>query len=199
MFTGIIEETGRVAAIEPLERARRIRVEAGTVLDGLSRGASVAIDGACHTAIEIDTDGFVVESVGTTLSRTVAGSYEVGSVVNLERAAVLGARMDGHLVQGHVDGVGTLLRVERDGEYRLLDFRIPDEVLRQTILHGSIAFNGISLTVNRLLDGGCQVAIIPHTWRETNLSALEPGDPVNVEGDMIGKYVARVFSHDRSE
>jgi len=190
VFTGIIEETGRIAAVTPLEATHRLRIGAASVLEDLSVGASVAVDGACLTAVEIDDTGFVVEVVGTTLSRTIAAGYTEGSVVNLERAAPLGSRLDGHLVQGHVDGVGELLSVTGDGEYYLMDF----DVLRQTILHGSIALNGTSLTVSTLSEGGCQVAIIPHTWEVTNLSLLEPGDGVNVEGDMIGKYVARLMS-----
>ena len=193
MFTGIIEETGRISSVTPMEGGQRMRIEAEGVLEDLSPGASVAVDGACLTAVELDGSGFEVEVVGTTLSRTIAGGYGEGSVVNLERAALLGSRLDGHLVQGHVDGVAELLRVDREGEYYLLDLRLPQDVLRQTILHGSIALNGISLTVNALLENGCQVAIIPHTWQVTNLSLLEPGDSLNVEGDMIGKYVARLL------
>jgi len=194
VFTVIIEEPGRIAAVSPLEATHRWRIGAASVLEDLSVGASVAVDGACLTAVEIDDTGFVVEVVGTTLSRTIAAGYTEGSVVNLERAAPLGSRLDGHLVQGHVDGVGELLSVTGDGEYYLMDFALPADVLRQTILHGSIALNGTSLTVSTLSEGGCQVAIIPHTWEVTNLSLLEPGDGVNVEGDMIGKYVARLMS-----
>lgn len=194
MFTGIIEEVGTVSAVQPMENARRITISASDVLEGLEVGASVSIDGACHTAVEISPTGFRVDSVGSTISRTITGSYEVGSRVNLERAAALGTRLDGHLVQGHVDGVGELLALSEEGGYRLLDFRLPPEILRQTILHGSISINGISLTVNVLMAEGCQVAIIPYTWDETNLADLQIGSSVNVEGDMIGKYVARLMT-----
>ena len=193
VFTGIIEEVGTVSAFEPMENARRIRFSAAIVLEGLNVGASVSIDGACHTAISVDEGGFSVESVGSTISRTISGLYQLGARVNLERAAALGTRLDGHLVQGHVDGLGELLRVSEEGDFRLLDFKLPPEVLRQTILHGSVSLNGISLTVNALSPDGCQVAIIPHTWAETNLSELAVGDSVNVEGDLIGKYVARLM------
>lgn len=193
MFTGIVEEVGTISAIVSLENARRIRIHASTVLTDLEIGASVAVDGACHTAVEVSSEGFSVESVGTTISRTISGRYEVGQRVNLERAVALGTRLDGHLVQGHVDGRGKLLAVSEEGDYRLMEFRIPSEILRLTILHGSVAINGISLTVNALMAESCQVAVIPHTWTETNLADLQVGAAVNVEGDMIGKFVARLM------
>ncbi len=156
---------------------------------------SISLDGACHTVVEVLAGGFTVNSVGTTLSRTVAGDYTDGSPVNLERAVAVGTRLDGHLVQGHVDAVGELIGVEDQGEYRLLDFRIPSDVASGTILHGSIALNGVSLTVNAISDDHiCQVAVIPYTLDHTNLRLLEPGGRVNVEGDLIGKYVRRVLS-----
>jgi riboflavin synthase len=199
VFTGIVEEVGEVRSVEDRDGARRIRIGARTVVEGLTVGASVAIDGACHTAVEVDSDGFSVDSIGTTLGRTLTASYVVGSRVNLERAARLGARLDGHIVQGHVDGLGELVWTGESGEYRLLDFRIPEPVWRHTILHGSIALNGISLTVNELREPAiCQVAIIPHTWSTTNFAMLGVGGSVNVEGDLIGKYVERILPDSES-
>ena len=195
MFTGIVESTGTVAETREVEGARVIRFRAPDVLAGLAPGGSVAVDGACLTAVEVLPDGFTVEAIGTTLSRTVAGRYREGARVNLERAMRLGERLDGHLVQGHVDGLGELLAVETKGEYRLMDFRVPPVVEETLVLHGSIAINGVSLTVNDLPSPGvCQVAIIPHTWEVTNLGRLAPGDPVNLEGDLIGKYVGRILA-----
>ena len=194
MFSGIVEEVGVVRAVEELDGAREIIIEASSILDDLAPGASVSMDGACHTAVSVLEDGFTVHSIGTTLSRTVSAGYAAGSRVNLERSLAMGGRLDGHLVQGHVDGVGELASVAEEGEYRLLDFLIPAEIAAQTILHGSIAINGVSLTVNALLDHDlCQVAVIPFTWEHTNLGELAVGDPVNVEGDMIGKYVRRML------
>ena len=194
MFSGIVEEVGLVQSISELDGAREILIAATSLLDDLTPGASVALDGACHTAFSVHDDGFIVHSIGTTLSRTVSAGYSEGSPVNLERSLALGGRLDGHLVQGHVDGVGELARISEEGESRLLDFRIPLEIAAQTILHGSIAINGVSLTVNALLgDDVCQVGIIPFTWHHTNLGRLALGDPVNVEGDMIGKYVQRML------
>ncbi len=198
MFSGIVEEVGTIRATREMDGARELEIEAKVVLEGLQPGSSVSLDGACHTVVEVLAGGFTVNSVGTTLSRTVAADYSEGSSVNLERALAVGARLEGHLVQGHVDAVGDLTGVEDRGDYRLLDFRIPSEVASGTILHGSIALNGVSLTVNAISDDHiCQVAVIPYTWEHTNLCKLEIGERVNVEGDMIGKYVRRLLS-DRS-
>jgi riboflavin synthase len=196
MFSGIVEEMGTVGATRELEGARELEIAADVVLGDVESGSSVALDGACHTVVELCPGGFTVNSVGTTLSRTVAAHYAEGSVINLERAIAIGTRLDGHLVQGHVDAVGELIQVEEGGGFRLLDFRIPPEVASGTILHGSITLNGVSLTVNAITDDVCQVAVIPYTWKHTNLSLLEPGGLVNVEGDLIGKYV-RKFVSDR--
>jgi riboflavin synthase len=193
MFTGLVEAVGTVTDVVELEGARRVRV-AAPELDDLAVGDSIAVDGACLTTVGVLDDGFVVEVVGTTLSRTTLGSYRSGTRVNLERALRVGDRLGGHLVQGHVDAVGTLRRVALGGEYRLLDFDTPAEVEAVTVVHGSIAISGVSLTVNALTPGVCQVAIIPHTWEHTNLRELRPGDPVNLEGDLIGKYVGRMVS-----
>ncbi len=195
MFSGIVEEVGTIRATREMDGARELEIDAGVVLEDLQPGVSVNLDGACHTVVEVLDGGFTVNSVGTTLSRTVAGGYTEGSPVNLERAVAIGTRLDGHLVQGHIDGVGDLIGVEQRGEYRLLDFRIPPDVASGTILHGSITLNGVSLTVNAISDDHiCQVAVIPFTWEHTNLSMLEPGAQVNVEGDLIGKYVRRLLS-----
>ena len=138
--------------------------------------------------------GLLLHSVGTTISRTVEADYTEGSPVNLGRAVAVRTRLDGHRVQGHVDAVGDLIGVEDKGEYRLLDFRITSDVASATILHGSITLNGVSLTVNAISDEHiCQVAVIPYTWEHTNLRMLEPGARVNVEGDLIGKYVRRML------
>ena len=194
MFSGVVEEVGTVRATREMDGARELEIDARVVLEDLQPGSSVSLDGACHTVVEVLAGGFTVNSVGTTLSRTVAADYTEGSPVNLERAVAVGTRLDGHLVQGHVDAVGDLIGVEDKGEYRLLDFRITSDVASATILHGSITLNGVSLTVNAISDDHiCQVAVIPYTWEHTNLRMLEPGARVNVEGDLIGKYVRRML------
>lgn len=196
MFTGIITAMGTVGVVRDVEGARRIRV--GTpagFLGGVEAGNSIAVDGACLTPVLVVDEAFEIDAVLSTLERTVAGAYREGSRVNLEKAMVLGDRLDGHMVQGHVDGVGHLRTLEVRGDTRFLTFSIPPDVWNGTILHGSIALGGISLTVDRLeAPDLVRVAVIPHTWSHTNLADLAPGDPVNVEGDLLGKYVGRILA-----
>ncbi len=195
MFTGIVESVGRIVDVREEDGARRIRIRSGaSFLEGVEVGDSISVDGACLTPVAVEEEEFAVQAVGTTLSRTIAGAYRAGMAVNLERALALGGRLDGHLVQGHVDGVGRLASVRGEGGRRLVEFSIPAEVHRLSLAHGSIALNGVSLTVNRLLeDDRVEVAVIPHTWSHTNFSELEPGARVNVEGDLIGKYVGKLL------
>ena len=148
MFTGLIEEVGRVAAATPFENGRRFRIEASTVLEGLALGDSIAVDGVCQTVVALHAGAFDVEAIETTLGRTTLAALEVGDAVNLERPVAAGGRLGGHFVQGHVDGVGTVISVERRGEHVLLDVEVPDVVREVTVLHGSIAVQGVSLTVN---------------------------------------------------
>ena len=195
MFTGIIEAVGRVTEASDGDGVRRLRIRVEPpFLADVEAGDSIAVDGACLTPVDVGEDAFEVELIASTLSRTVAGAYQPGARVNLEKAMVLGERLDGHLVQGHVDAIGHLNHIRREGDTRFLEFSVPPEVHGGTILHGSIALNGISLTVNRLEDPDrLEVGIIPHTWEHTNLRDLALGDPVNVEGDLIGKYVGRLL------
>jgi riboflavin synthase len=189
MFSGIVEAVGHVRAAEPAVNGRRFRIEApfaGELVDG----DSVAVEGACLTATGLGAGWFEVEAIATTLSRTTLGRVEPGSRVNLERALALGGRLGGHLVQGHVDAVGEVVGLERDGEHVLLDVGLPDLVAEVTVLHGSIAMAGVSLTVNALPKPDvAQVALIPYTWDHTTLRDLRVGDGVNLEGDMLGRFV----------
>lgn len=195
MFTGIIESTGRIVEALDLDTTRRFVVEAESFARELKPGESIAVDGACLTAVAFGENTFAVDVIGTTLERTIAGGYRAGTRVNLERAMKMGARLDGHMVQGHVDGVGRLIRIMEDGEFWRMDFSIPRAVADNTILHGSISLNGVSLTVSDFVgDEEIQIGIIPYTWEHTNLGGLTPGDPVNVEGDLIGKYVGRILA-----
>jgi riboflavin synthase len=190
MFTGIVEEVGTVRAAEPMDGGRRITVAAVRVLDGLMPGDSIAVNGVCQTVVALTGEAFDVEAIGTTLSRTTLGEFETGRRVNLERPLALGDRLGGHLVQGHVDAVGLVSAIERRGEHVLLDVAVPDVIADVAVLHGSIAIDGVSLTINALTaDDTVQVALIPHTWNHTTLSTLEIGDGVNLEGDMIGRFV----------
>lgn len=194
MFTGIVEAVGLLEEVEELETTRRFRVQVGFAGE-LALGDSVAVDGACLTVVEHDDDGFAVDVIGTTLVRTIAARYAAGSRINLERAVRVGDRLDGHIVQGHVDGIGTVVALQEDGEFWRLDVRLPPVVRGHTVPRGSITVNGVSLTVANFVDDEvCRIGLIPYTFEHTNLGGLAPGDPVNLEGDLIGKYVGRMLA-----
>lgn len=193
MFTGLVETAGRVLEREEFEEGIRFRLAAPDLAGRLSEGDSLSIDGVCHTVFDIAEDRFSFESVRTTLSRTTLGEFTPGREANLERAIRAGEPMGGHLVQGHVDGVGVMTEVEKAGETVFLRFRMPAEVARLTVLYGSIALDGISLTVNRLFQDVAEVAIIPYTWEHTNVRRLEEGSRVNLEADLVGKYVDQLL------
>ena len=193
MFTGLVETAGLVLRREDFEEGIRFRLAAPDLAGKLSEGDSLSIDGVCHTVFDIEGEEFSFESVRTTLSRTTLGEFVPGREANLERAIRAGEPMGGHLVQGHVDGVGVMVELEEAGETVFLRFRMPDEVARLTVLYGSIAFDGISLTVNRLFQDVAEVAIIPYTWEHTNVRRLEEGTRVNLEADLVGKYVDQLL------
>ncbi|MDA0313284.1 MAG: riboflavin synthase [Gemmatimonadetes bacterium] len=196
MFTGIVECVGRIVEIEDMQTTRNFVIRAQDIAPTLKVGDSVSVDGACLTAITVGVDTFSVDVIGPTLDRTIAASYKPGCGVNLERAMRLGERIDGHLVQGHVDCVGTLRSSRQDGEFWLMDFAVPEAVLGVTVEHGSITLNGVSLTVSDLPGPGlCRIGVIPFTHEHTNLGTLEVGEHVNIEGDMIGKYVAKILAN----
>lgn len=189
MFTGLVEEIGRLRTVEDTGGSRRFSFTAPRTVSELKVGDSVAVDGVCQTVVAIEGDAFVVQAIGTTLSRTTFGQFEPDRRVNIEPALRADSRIGGHLVQGHVDGVGVVRAIERSSEHVLIDILLPGIVREATILHGSIAVNGVSLTVNHLEDDVAQVAIIPHTWANTAFPDLRVGAAVNLEGDMIGRYV----------
>lgn len=195
MFTGIVEAVGTVVQIREGAEVRGLTVETDReFLEGVEPGDSVSVDGACLTPEGVEERRFRLTAVASTLSRSIASRYALGTLVNLERALRMGDRLDGHLVQGHVDGIGEVIQIRREGDTRYLHLALPAEVHAMTIPRGSITVNGVSLTVNRLEeDARIEVAIIPHTWQHTNLSQLEAGAMVNVEGDLIGKYVGRLL------
>jgi len=202
MFTGIVEELGTVRAVTPNAGGARIEIIAKVVLDDAELGASIAVNGCCLTVVELLDDGWAADAVTETLDRTSLGSLTAGDPVNLERPVRLADRLGGHIVQGHVDGVGTLReRVALpDGSTRMT-FAAPPDLLRYVVEKGSITVDGISLTVASL-DGGARdfgastfdVAVIPHTLSVTTLGAKAPGDPVNLEVDVLAKYVERLLN-----
>jgi riboflavin synthase len=190
VFTGIIEEVGTVEHLEEVGNGIEITVRAPGVCSDLGLGDSIAIDGVCQTVTALDDGWFRVQAVATTLGRTNFGGFREGRRVNLERSLAFGARLGGHLVQGHVDATGEVVRIEPRDELTLIDFSLPPLVADVTVLHGSITLNGISLTVNDLpAPGMAQVSIIPYTWDHTTFPDLRVGHAVNLEGDMIGKFV----------
>jgi riboflavin synthase len=194
LFTGLVEEVGTIDSVREEGEGITFSIRASAVLDGLAIGDSIAIDGACQTVTSLTGSGFTVHAVATTLGRTIFGDYRAGRRVNLERSMALGARLGGHLVQGHVDGIGTVRSIEPQAEMVLVDFTLPPTVADVTVLHGSIALNGVSLTVNALpLEGVAQVSIIPFTWEHTALPDLRENQSVNLEGDLIGKYVQHLL------
>jgi riboflavin synthase len=194
MFSGIVEAVGRVRDVVPAANGRRFRIEA-PFMDELADGDSIAVEGVCLTVTGRGDDWFETEAIATTLSRTTLGRLDPGSRVNLERALALGDRLGGHLVQGHVDAVGEVLELRREGEHVLLDVTLPEVVAEVTVLHGSIAMSGVSLTVNAMpRPDVAQVALIPYTWDQTTLRDLEVGGGVNLEGDMLGRFVVNYLN-----
>ena len=169
-----------------------LAIEGPAWVDELAVGSSVAVNGVCLTVVAVSDGAFRVEVVPETLRRTNLGDLAIGRRVNLERAARIGDRLDGHLVSGHVDAVGQLLSMDREGEARWLTIAAPEAVMRYVVPKGSIAVDGMSLTVAARAEDRFQVTIIPHTWRVTNLCERKPGDRVNLEADIIGKYVERL-------
>jgi riboflavin synthase len=207
MFTGIVEELGTVRAITPNAGGARLEITATTVLEDAELGASIAVNGCCLTVIELGDGAWAADAVTETLDRTSLGSLEPGDPVNLERPVRLADRLGGHVVQGHVDGVGALRRREPlpDGSTRMT-FVVPGEVLRYVVEKGSITVDGISLTVASLDDtdrhgsgGTFDVAVIPHTLAVTTLGTKQPGDPVNLEVDVLAKYVERLLATHSTE
>ena len=194
MFTGIVRERGTVAAIDGDGDGVRLRIEAPETAAQAAIGDSVAINGVCLTVTERDGASLSFDAVPETLSRTALGRLAPGSAVNLEPALRAGEPLGGHYVQGHVDGVGTVRSIEPEGEGVRLAIEAPEALLRYCVEKGSIAVEGVSLTIAALRDDAFEIALIPHTLAETTLSALAPGDLVNLEADVLAKYVERLVA-----
>ena len=192
MFTGLVEEVGRVSSIEAGEMLR-LEIAARRVIGGTRPGDSVSVNGACLTVGEADGRALTFFAMPETLRRTALGTLREGSSVNLERAMASGERFGGHIVQGHVDGVGEVLGVRPEGEAEIWEFRAPEAVLRYCVEKGSICVDGISLTLVTVGEGSFTVSILPQTRANTNLDGLRTGDGVNLEADVIGKYVERLL------
>ena len=201
MFTGIVEEVGRITSIEQRGENRRITISAERTPKELTTGASVAVSGVCLTAVDIRPNSFCADLAPETWIRTSFSRIREGALINLELPMKADGRFGGHIVQGHVDGVRKLIGLERieESENWWLQIEIPEDVEKYTVFKGSIAIEGISLTVARLDNRRCTIAIIPHTIERTNLHSLKPGDPVNLEADLIAKYVEKMMKPDPQE
>lgn len=192
MFTGLVQDIGSIESVEGGADGARLRI--ATRLGGeINLGDSVAVNGVCLTATEADAGGFATEAMNQTLEVTVIGALEAGARVNLELATRADERLGGHIVQGHADGSGRVLEIAEDGFARRVRVEVPAELLRYVVDKGSIALNGVSLTVATLGDTWVEVSLIPETLERTNLGDAAPGDPLNVEVDVLAKYVERLL------
>jgi riboflavin synthase len=195
MFTGIVKELGRVEAVDTSDDGARLRVTADLASE-LAEGDSVAVNGACLTATSVADGAFEADVMHQTLSLTTLGELEASSAVNLELPLRATDRLGGHVVQGHVDGTATVTDFSEDGFAKRLRIELPDELLPYVVERGSIAIEGVSLTIADLTDSGLEVSLIPETLERTTLGSLEPGDRVNVECDVLARYVRRQLSGD---
>jgi len=196
MFTGIVEEIGEVVAVEPQGDSAVLRVRAAVVGEAVRHGASIAVNGVCLTVVGSSGTGDVTldfDVMAETLARSVIGNLRPGDKVNLERAARVDARLDGHVVQGHVDGTGVIVSRTPGDAWEAVRFGLPAELARYVAEKGSIAVDGVSLTVTAVGDDWFEVGLIPETLRATVLGSKQPGEPVNLEVDVLAKYVARLM------
>ena len=191
MFTGIVEETGKITEFNKLLNGARIKVECFKVLEDTKIGDSISINGCCQTVVEIGNNFFTSDVSEETLKVTDFSNLKIGTNVNLERALTPAGRMGGHIVQGHIDGIGQFVLYEKLSDFYNLIFEIPEELTKYVVKKGSIAINGVSLTVADINKNIIKVAVIPHTYTNTTLSKLRANDTVNIETDILGRYVEK--------
>jgi len=194
MFTGIIEEIGKIEKITPIAGGLSIRIKAEKVIKDLAVNDSVCIDGVCLTVTKKENGAFWADAVGATLEKTTFNKIKADTFVNLERSVRLNDRLGGHLVQGHVNGIGTISEIKKLGENYLVKIIVPEDLERYLIKEGSIAISGISLTIADVTKNEISLSIIPHTWQNTNLRDKEVNDKVNVEIDILAKYVEKLLT-----
>ncbi|MEU2118369.1 riboflavin synthase [Streptomyces sp. NPDC016459] len=199
MFTGIVEELGEVVAVEQLEDASRFRLRGPLVTEGAQHGDSIAVNGVCLTVVESGDGEFTADVMAETLKRSSLGALETGSRVNLERPMAVGGRLGGHIVQGHVDGTGTILERTPSEHWELVKVGLPAHLSRYVVEKGSITVDGVSLTVVEVTDDWFTISLIPTTLDLTTLGIKKSGDPVNLEVDVIAKYVERLLGTDAKE
>ena len=199
MFTGIIEEVGTIISLERRADGARIKISAQIVTENTKEGDSIAVNGVCLTALNLKSDSFTADVSGETLNRSTLGKLNAVSKVNLERAVTPSTRLGGHIVQGHVDARGKFLAAEQNGDFWTVRISYPKEIGQYLVYKGSVSVEGISLTIANLFDGSFEIAVIPKTWELTNLSSLKNGDEVNLEADVIAKYVERIMLYHGEE
>jgi len=199
MFTGIIEELGSVRSIDRRGEDARIVITASTVTQDAHDGDSIAVNGVCLTALDVNRDSFAADVSRETLQRSTLGRLLLGAPVNLERAVTPTTRLGGHIVQGHVDARGTFLGATDHGGSWTVRIAYPREIGQYLVFKGSVAVEGISLTIAGLTDDHFEIAVIPKTWEVTNFSHLQPNDEVNLEADVIAKYVERILAYNQKE
>jgi riboflavin synthase len=193
MFTGIIEETGKVIRVTPSGHSVIIAIQADLILHGLNQGDSISVDGACLTVTEIGNNWFCADVSSESLEKTIIGTYRKGIEVNLERALQFSGRLGGHLVSGHIDGKGKVISVSHMEKMSELTIGVSSNIAAYLISKGSVAINGVSLTVNRPSGDRFEVTVIPHSLSKTNIRLLKPGDEINIECDMIAKYIEKLL------
>jgi riboflavin synthase len=200
MFTGLIEGVGRLAAREVRGGDARLSIDAGTLpFDAVQLGESIAVNGVCLTVVAFDARGFEADASNETLALTTLGALPIGAALNLERAMRPDDRLGGHLVSGHVDGIGRVLRIEPDARAQRWTFAAPAPLLRYVARKGSICVDGVSLTVNAVDADGFEVALVPHTIAHTAFARMAVGDPVNLEVDLVARYVERLLASREKE
>jgi len=197
VFTGIIEELGRIASLEKLEQGMRLNISCSLVASDTRDGDSIAVNGVCLTALNITASSFSADVSPETLSRSTLGLLSVGSPLNLERSVTPSTRLGGHIVQGHVDARGRFVGVVDEGDFRTVTIGFPQELARYFVEKGSVAVEGISLTIAALRKDSFDIAVIPKTWQLTSLSSLKPDDALNLEVDVIAKYVEKLLPNSR--
>lgn len=194
MFTGIVAHLGEVTSVDVTEALSRYRIDAGPLATGMAVGGSIAVNGVCLTAVDVSGTVVELEIMAETLRRSALGELATGDGVNLERPVGLDGLFEGHIVQGHVDGTATIVDVVADGDARVMSLSASPDLMRYIVEKGSVALDGVSLTVAGTIEDGFSVALIPHTLEATTLGSKQPGDRVNVELDVIAKYVERLVS-----
>jgi len=199
MFTGIIEEIGIITRFSSIPGGNKITIKANKILDDLKVDHSVAVNGVCLTVVDFSDNQFTVEAVGETLEKSTIIDLKASAAVNLERAMRLGDRLGGHLVQGHVNGIGRISKLDRRGDNWYLEVNLTDDLIRYVIPEGSIAIDGISLTVASIKESRVGISVIPHTFKNTTFSQAKVGQKCNIETDLIGKYIEKFITYSSEE